>query len=76
MTLPLAPASRASSRFGDGDGTRAFWPWVQIIRTYVQQHDPTVIATLMGAGAADIARVVPDLYTALPHLPQLPALQP
>jgi predicted ATPase len=59
-----------------GEGAPAFWPWVQIIRAYMRERDPTELMALMGIGAADIAEVVPEVRQLLPGLPRPPALEP
>lgn len=55
-------------RCWEGDGAPAFWPWVQIIRTLVQQCDADSLAKDMGRGAAHIAHVVPEVCEQLPHV--------
>ncbi len=45
----------------EDDAAPAYWPWVQVIRTYVREADPVALAWEMGSGAADIARVVPEV---------------
>ena len=57
-------------------GVPPYWPWVQAIRTYVRDEEPQKLSTEMGAGAADISEVVPDVRTQLPGLPQSPQLEP
>src|SRR4029453_19143086 len=55
-----APARGALVLWGrcwEGEGAPAFWPWVQVVRAYVQTADPTALGQDMGAGAADIAQV-------------------
>ena len=54
----------------EDQGVPPYWPWVQAIRTYVRDEDPQKLSAEMGAGAADISEVVPDVRT------QLPGLQP
>ena len=44
----------------EGDGAPAYWPWVQIVRAYLAVRPAEAWAAEMGAGAADIARVVPE----------------
>jgi predicted ATPase len=56
-----------------GDGG-AFWPWVQIIREYLRTQRTASLRRLMGAGAAAIAQVVPQVRERLPNLPPLPDL--
>jgi class 3 adenylate cyclase len=60
----------------EGEGAPAFWPWVQIIRSYVHERDPTALLSTMGVGAADIAQVVSEVRERLPGLPPPLALEP
>ena len=53
----------------EGDGAPAFWPWVQIIRSYMRARDLDALRAEMQAGAADIAGLVPELHDLLPDLP-------
>ena len=57
-------------------GAPPFWPWVQMVRTYLATQEPDVIRTAIGRGAADIAQVIPDVKACLSDLPTLPALAP
>jgi len=57
-------------------GVPPFWPWRQMVRTYLATYDPDVIQTAMGRGAADIAQVIPDVQEHVPALPTPPALAP
>jgi DNA-binding CsgD family transcriptional regulator len=56
-------------RCWEGEGAPAFWPWVQLVRAYVQTSDPAALRQEMGAGAADIAQIVPTVGECLPDLP-------
>jgi DNA-binding CsgD family transcriptional regulator len=56
-------------RCWEGEGAPAFWPWVQVVRAYVEGSDPAALRDEMGAGAADIAQVVPAVRERLPDLP-------
>jgi DNA-binding CsgD family transcriptional regulator/tetratricopeptide (TPR) repeat protein len=61
-------------RCWEGEGAPAFWPWVQVVRAYVQAVDPAALRHDLGAGAADIAQLVPAVRDLLPDLPApLPA---
>jgi len=57
-------------------GTPPYWPWVQPFRSYVQQADPESIAAHMGAGAADLAEIIPSVRDRLPDLPPVSPLEP
>src|SRR3990172_4106464 len=60
----------------EGEGAPAYWPWVQLVRSYVHDRDPKELASEMGPGAADIAQVVSEVRERLPGLPAPPALEP
>jgi class 3 adenylate cyclase/tetratricopeptide (TPR) repeat protein len=59
----------------EGDGAPAYWPWVQIIRSYVHDREPKALLSQMGPGAADIAEVVSEVRECLPGLPAPPRLE-
>ena len=48
-------------RCREDDGAPAYWPWVQAIRELVRGSDPVAMAWQMGAGAAEIASLVPEV---------------
>jgi predicted ATPase len=58
------------------EGAPPYWPWLQLIRSYVQQRDLEQLRSEMGLGAADIAEVVSEIRDRLPGLEPLLALQP
>lgn len=61
-------------------GSPAYWPWVQMVRYmvryYVSEQDTGALRAVLGAGAADIAEIVPDIRVKLPDLEPMPALEP
>ena len=50
----------------EGDGSRPYWPWVQILRSYVAGCDPTQLRAELGSGAAIVGRLVPEIRETLP----------
>ncbi len=60
----------------EGEGAPAYWPWVQVIRSYVHDCEPQALMSEMGPGAADIAQVVSEVKERLPGLPTPPTLEP
>jgi DNA-binding winged helix-turn-helix (wHTH) protein/tetratricopeptide (TPR) repeat protein len=52
----------------EGEGVPAFWPWVQALRGFVAGLDPTVLRESLGVGAAEVARLVPEVGERLPDL--------
>ena len=59
----------------EGEGAPAYWPWIQVLRGYVEGHDPETLARVMGPGAAEIAELVPELGIALDDLVPSPPLE-
>lgn len=65
-------------RCWEGAGAPAFWPWVQVIRGYLQGQAEDLVSLRhdLGAGAADIAQLVPAVHDRIPDLPAPPPLEP
>jgi len=55
-------------------GAPPYWPWVQIIRSYIAKRDADTVRSMMGAGATDIATVVAQVRELLPDLEAPPEL--
>ncbi len=55
-------------------GAPPYWPWVQSLRSYVQQRDADQLRSEMGPGAADIAEIFLEVRDKLPGLVPPPAL--
>jgi len=60
----------------EGEGAPPYWPWMQIIRSYVVDGEPQTLMSEMGPGAADIAEIVSEVRERLPGLPTPPKLAP
>jgi class 3 adenylate cyclase len=58
------------------EGAPAYWPWVQMARAYMAECDVDVAIRAMGAGAADIARVIPEVRDVVPGLEPPHSLEP
>ena len=58
------------------EGAPPYWPWVQIMRAYVAQAVAEQLGIEMGAGAADIAEIVPNIRGKITDLATPPALEP
>ncbi len=65
----LRGAEALWGRCYESEGAPPYWPWVQIIRSYVAGRDADALNRDMGAGVADIAQIVPEVREALPDLP-------
>ena len=60
----------------EGEGAPPYWPWVQVIRSYIHDRDADGIVSVMGPGAADIAQVVSEVRERVPGLAEPPTLDP
>src|SRR5262245_11011475 len=48
-------------RCREDEGAPAYWPWVQAIRGYARDADPVALAWQLGAGAAEVAQLIPEV---------------
>ena len=58
------------------EGAPPYWPWVQPLRSYIQQQAPEQLLAAMGPGSADIAEIVPEIRRKINGLETPPALEP
>ena len=63
-------------RCWEAGGAPAYWPWLQMIRTYLREPEAVDVLARLGPGAAYIAQVVPEVHLARPGLEPLPAGDP
>ena len=63
-------------RCWEGGGAPAYWPWVQVVRSYVRRRDLDSFAEDLGGGGAHLAHIVPELRDEIPGLPPAPAVEP
>lgn len=52
----------------EAGGAPAFWPWIQALRSYMRATDPERLADELGAGAVDVAQMLPELNSMFPDL--------
>jgi DNA-binding SARP family transcriptional activator len=57
-------------RCWEAGGAPAYWPWVQSLRAYVRESGTAALRSQLGAGAADLAQIVPELRQRFPDLPE------
>ena len=60
----------------EGDAAPAYWPWIQAIRSYIQDRDAKTLLAEMGSGASDLAQLFSEVRDRLPGLPAPPMLEP
>lgn len=78
-----ALASRVSGavvlwgRCNEEPGAPPYWPWLQILRAWLETHDDTVLRSTLGTAAAPIADILPELEARLGRqAPQRPSPDP
>ncbi len=55
----------------EGGGAPAFWPWLEMVRGFIDRHGDEAIA-MMGSGASEIAELLPELRHRVPDSPSPP----
>jgi DNA-binding SARP family transcriptional activator len=55
-------------RCWEASGAPAYWPWLQALRGYLRDTDPGVLGRQLGAGASEVAQILPELHSILPGL--------
>ena len=56
-------------RCWEAGGAPAYWPWVQSLRAYAREVEPEELRSQLGAGAAYLAQLLPELRDLFPDLP-------
>ena len=64
-----------AGRCWEAGGAPAYWPWVQALRAYIREVEPEALRSQLGAGAAELAQIVPELRQILPGLPEPASLE-
>ncbi len=59
-------------RCWEGAGAPPYWAWIQALRGFLRDADPVEVRSLLGAGAADVAQMLPEIRTLIADLPQAP----
>ena len=49
-------------------GAPPYWPWVQVLRSYMRQTDAEVVRRQLGPGAVDVAQMLPEIHELIPGL--------
>ncbi len=52
-------------RCWEAGGAPAYWPWVQALRAHVRATDRDDLAEQLGAGAGQVAQMIPDVRAVL-----------
>jgi eukaryotic-like serine/threonine-protein kinase len=63
-------------RCHSSQGAPSYWPWLQILRSHMQDLSVQRLYAEIGEGAAAIAEVIPEVKEQFPDLKSPPALEP
>ena len=55
-------------RSWEAGGAPAYWPWIQALRVHLRDTEPDVLRTQIGAHAAVLAQLLPELRELFPEL--------
>lgn len=55
-------------RCWEGQGAPAYWPWVQLLRSYLRVCDPETVRAQLGPGAGALVELLPELEEVHPDL--------
>ncbi len=55
-------------RCWEAGGAPTYWPWVEAVRTYLRETDAAAVREQIGAGAAEIAQMIPEVGALFPEL--------
>ena len=57
-------------RCWEAGGAPAYWPWIQALRVYIGDTGSEQLREQLGAGAADLVQLLPELRERFPELPE------
>ncbi|WP_426398130.1 ATP-binding protein [Ralstonia sp. R-29] len=63
-------------RCNEEPGAPPYWPWQQLVRSWIASHDEASIRQALAGGVAPLAEIVPDLADRLPDQALGPAVGP
>jgi hypothetical protein len=64
-----------TGRCWEAGGAPVYWPWVQALRAHVRETDDDALRAQLGAGAAELAQIVPELRQRFPDLARLSSVE-
>ena len=63
-------------RCHEASGAPDYWPWVQAVRSYVRDRDAQQLSSEMGAGAAYISDILPEVRARIPNVGESQIVEP
>jgi len=66
--LEVSGAEVAWGRALEAAGAPALWPWLQVLRSLARARDAATLVSQLGAGAAEVGALVPEVRERLPRL--------
>jgi predicted ATPase len=60
----------------EGEGAPPYWPWVDLLRTYIQRTEQALLRKQLCEGAAPISEMIPELLGIVDGIEPVPTLEP
>lgn len=57
-------------RCWEAGGAPGYWPWVQVLRSYVRKSEPDELRERLGPGAPELAELLPELRALIDDVPR------
>lgn len=62
-------------RCWEAGGAPAYWPWIQALRSHIQEVNAEVLREQLGRGAPLVAQIIPEVREVLLEIPPPPSLE-
>jgi predicted ATPase len=63
-------------RCWEAGGAPPYWPWVQVMRSWLRDRDAGVVRQTIGGAAVDIVQLLPEISHLFPDLPSPASVDP
>jgi ATP/maltotriose-dependent transcriptional regulator MalT len=64
----------AWGRCNEEPGAPPYWPWLQLVRSWIESHEDEVVLRVLARAARPLAEIVPDIPYRLPECVPLPPI--
>jgi DNA-binding CsgD family transcriptional regulator len=61
-------------RCNEEPGAPPYWPWLQLVRSWLQSHEDEAVRRVLGAAGSSLAEILPEIAQRLPQCAALPAI--
>jgi DNA-binding CsgD family transcriptional regulator len=61
-------------RCNEEPGAPPYWPWLQLVRSWLQAHEDEVVRRVLGPGFPSLAEILPEIEQRVPRCEALPPI--